>query len=53
MVFQAAHYNPMVGHLGSDKTQKQIMVFIGFIGFIGRAFGQMYVGGVQRVPNVN
>ena len=25
MVFQAAHYNPMVGHLGSDKTQKRIM----------------------------
>ena len=25
MVFQAAHYNPMAGHLGSDKTQKRIM----------------------------
>ena len=25
MVFQVAHYNPMAGHLASDKTQKRIM----------------------------
>ena len=25
MVFQAAHYNPMAGHLGYDKTLNQIM----------------------------
>ena len=25
MVFQAAHYNPMAGHLGYDKTSNQIM----------------------------
>ena len=25
MVFQVTHYNPVVGHLGSDKTQKRIM----------------------------
>ena len=25
MVFQVAYYNPMAGHLGSDKTLKRIM----------------------------
>ena len=25
MIFQAAHYNPMAGHLGCEKTQNQIM----------------------------
>ena len=25
MVFQAAHYNPMAGHLGCEKTQNRIM----------------------------
>jgi hypothetical protein len=25
MVFQAAHFNPMAGHLGYDKTLNRIM----------------------------
>jgi len=36
MVFQAAHYNPMSGHLGYDKSLHRIMA-----DFIGRAFTQM------------
>ena len=47
MVFQAAHYNPMGGHLGYDKTLNRI------IGSIAWGFGRMCAGAAHPAPSAN
>ncbi len=44
MLFQAAHCNPMAGHLSQAATLNR---------FFGRAFTRMYAGGVWLVVNVS
>ncbi|XP_061766956.1 uncharacterized protein LOC133559319 isoform X1 [Nerophis ophidion] len=46
MIFQAAHFNPMAGHMGYDKTLNWIIS-------IGQAFGQTCAGGARHARNVN
>ena len=48
IVFQAAHYNPMAGHMGCEKTLNRVMAR-----FYWPAFGQTYAAGVRLVPNAN
>ncbi len=48
MLFQAAHCNPMAGHLGQAATLNRLMTH-----FFGRAFTRMYAGGVRLVVNIN
>ncbi len=48
MLFQAAHCNPMAGHLGQAATLNRLMAR-----FFGRAFTRMYAGGVRLVVNVS
>ena len=45
MVFQAAHYNPMAGHLGYDKTISRIPSH--------KRFGRRCAGGAPPVPIVS
>lgn len=45
MLFQAAHYNPMAGHLGQDKTLNCLMAHSYWPG--------MSAGGVWHVANVS
>ncbi len=49
MLFQAAHCNPMAGHLGQAADTEP---FNGPV-FFGRAFTRMYAGGVRLVVNVS
>ncbi len=48
MLFQAAHCNPMAGHLGQAATLNNLMTH-----FFGRSFTRMYAGGVRLVVNVS
>lgn len=48
LLFHMVHYNPMVGHLGQDKTLTNLMGH-----FDGWAFVVIYAGGVDHPSNVS